>query len=185
MGRDRLKANTTTIEQRVQQSKEDINQAWANKEKLLRKVVELENKILGIEDMVLYNGRTIFEITYGKLHSNATKEELVEYDRRRMRIKVLSKRPYNKYYVEQLAKTKKKIKKVQREKTLAKERKKKEKVTIALEDKDYPSTEIMGKPFVSLTTREIAEYTRIVTRAREERRKMELGLPPYDKLKKK
>ena len=74
---------------------------------------------------------------------------------------------------------------MQREKELAKKRRDTEKGTLALEDKDYPSTEIMGKPFLSLTTREIAEYTRIVTRAREERRKMELGLPPYDKLKKK
>ena len=184
MKRNRIKSNTTTIDERVHLNEEEIKVAWDKKIKLLRKCIELENAILGIENMVLHKGRTKFEMLYGKLSSNATKDEMVVYDRRRTQIKTMSKKPYNQYYVEQLKKTKQMIKRVQKERQHAYDRKEFERINIAKEDSEYPSIEIMGKPFGALTASEIAEYVRIVTRAKEERRKMELGVPPYDKLKK-
>lgn len=172
------------VGERLEKNREDFKNEQEKKYALVRKVIELENLILGTPDLPIYKGHTKFEMLYGKLQKTATKEEMLAHESRKNKIATMSKKPYNRYYVEQLEKIKKKIKKVQDEKQRVLKR---IKTVIELnerEDPDYPCEEIFGRPFSSLNANEIADYERIVRRAKEERRKMELGLPPYDRLKK-
>lgn len=151
---------------------------------LARKCVDLENLILGTPDRVLFVGHTRFEILYGKLQKTATQQELFDDKNRLHRVKRLGRKPYNKYYAEMLEKTRAQLTKDTKKKASSRVSMIYAKRKLEREDENYPCEEIMGKPYAQLTPKEEQEYARIITRAREERRKMELGLPPYDRLKK-
>lgn len=179
------KRTKMTNKERDEDFSAEIKKLQAKYRALLKKRVQLENAMLGTPDKVVYDGNSYSEVLYGKLQKNMTQAEIWEKRERYRVLSVVAKKSYNKYYAEQVDKLREEIPKILNKITRLKEFKAKNAKHFDQDNPEYPCVEIMGKPYAELDRSEKKKYHEIIARAKEEKRKMELGLPPYDKLKKK
>lgn len=173
-----------TIKERLEYLSPELEKKRNKKVSLLREEVKLENIILGKPDAIIHLGNTKCEMVFGTLHKNLTQDQEKERLRRANRLESAKKKSYNKFYAEKIEKINNHIARIEKELKVLTVRTNTAKIKHYNEYKEYPYIEIIGKPYEETTKAEQREYNRIVRRAIEEKKKMELGLPPYDKIKK-
>lgn len=172
-----------TTKERLGYLSPELEKRRNKKVSLLREEVKLENIILGKPDAIIHLGNTKCEMVFGTLYKNLTQDQKKEQMRRSNKLASAKKKPYNKFYAERIEKINNHIARIEKELKVLIVRKDVAEIKRYNEYKEYPYIDIIGKPYEETTKAEQREYNRIVRRAMDEKKKMELGLPPYDKKK--
>lgn len=165
--------------------KRELKELYDQKSELIKQRIELENTILRKEGSVIYVGYTYTERLTGQLSKTLTDERRYSILDRVKAIRAESKKPYNKFYVARLGETKDSIRQIDGKIQYIKKR------LILCEQMDgrHENEPITVKDFIGkenysdMTEDERQAFKRAKKRREEELRKMELGLPPYDKIK--
>lgn len=163
----------------------EIETLYTQKSELIKQRIEIENKILKKEGSIIYLGFTYAERLTGHLSKNLTAEKKISILQRLHRVENEGKKPYNKFYSIQLSEKKLQIKQIDGKIAYGKRkiRQLKEK------DRKHENEPITAKEFIGkenysdMSNDERMAFQRAKKRREEELRKMELGLPPYDKIK--
>lgn len=169
----------------IAEYKKDLKDLYEQKAELIKQRIETENLILKKEGSVIYLGYSYAERLTGHLSKNLSAEKRISVLERFGDIDRESKKPYNKFYAIKLDELKKEIRRVGDEIAHIKR-----KITCQEQaDNKHENEPISVKDFIGkenysdMTKDERRAYQRAIKRREEELRKMELGLPPYDKIK--